>query len=62
MLSGLATGVEFSLEGWPLLGIEFHAVHFRSWPVAVQLRKRVLDAQSLRVTTGSFAAPQTASR
>jgi hypothetical protein len=32
MLSGLATGVEFSLEGWPLLGIEFHAVHFRSRP------------------------------
>jgi len=31
MLFGLATGVEFGLEGWPLLGIEFHAVHFRIW-------------------------------
>ena len=34
MLSGLATGVEFSLEGWPLLGVEFHTVQFRSSPFA----------------------------
>jgi len=32
MLSGLATCVECRLEGWPLLGIKFHAVHFHSWP------------------------------